>query len=63
MDVTELMGNEIYLYLVIGEHSFVARVDPRSRYTVGEEIDLVFNMDKIHLFDPAADPDNPVAIN
>ncbi len=63
VDVTELMGNEIYLYLVIGEHSFVARVDPRSRYTVGQEIDLVFNMDKIHLFDPSADPENPVAIN
>jgi multiple sugar transport system ATP-binding protein len=63
VDVTELMGNEIYLYLVIGDHSFVARVDPRSRYTVGQEIDLVFNMDKIHLFDPTVDPENPVAIN
>lgn len=63
VDVTELMGNEIYLYMVIGDHSFVARVDPRSRFAVGDEIELVFNMDKIHLFDPAADPENPVAIN
>ena len=27
MDVTELMGNEIFLYLVSGKNTFVARVD------------------------------------
>jgi len=36
VDVTELMGNEIYLYLVSGKHNFVARVDPRTRFKVGE---------------------------
>ena len=30
VDVTELMGNEIFLYLVSGKNTFVARVDPRS---------------------------------
>ena len=28
VDVTELMGNEIFLYMVSGKHNFVARVDP-----------------------------------
>ncbi len=28
IDVTELMGNEIFLYLVNGDHSFIARVIP-----------------------------------
>jgi multiple sugar transport system ATP-binding protein len=31
VDVTELMGNEIFLYLVSGKNTFVARVDQRSK--------------------------------
>jgi multiple sugar transport system ATP-binding protein len=51
VDVTELMGNEIFVYLKSGDHSFVARVDPRSRYQIGDRINLVFNMDNMHIFD------------
>ncbi len=52
VDVTELMGNEIYLYLLTGKKSFVARVDPRTTAHIGETLDLVINMDNMHLFDP-----------
>jgi multiple sugar transport system ATP-binding protein len=52
VDVTELMGNEIFAYLLTGKKSFVARLDPRSRAHVGETIDLTVNMDNMHLFDP-----------
>ncbi len=31
VDVTELMGNEIFLYLVSGNNNYVARVDPTQR--------------------------------
>lgn len=62
VDVTELMGNEIFLYLVSGKHDYVARVDPRSRYTLGEEVKLAFNMDNFHIFDPSLDRENPPAI-
>ncbi len=51
MDVTELMGNEIFLHLLSGDISFVARVDPRSKYTVGDEIQVAFDMDSFHIFD------------
>jgi multiple sugar transport system ATP-binding protein len=51
VDVTELMGNEIFVYLKNGEHAFVARVDPRSRYHMGDKIQVVFNMDNMHIFD------------
>src|ERR1700690_1770984 len=51
VDVTELMGNEILLYLVTGKNTFVARVDPRSKMRVGNKADVVFNMDKFHVFD------------
>ena len=62
VDVTELMGNEIFLYLLSGKNNFVARVDPRTRFQIGDQVQVVFNMDNFHLFDPAADRENPPAI-
>ena len=52
VDVTELMGNEIYLYLLTGKKQFIARVDPRTTARVGATLDMVVNMDNMHLFDP-----------
>jgi multiple sugar transport system ATP-binding protein len=52
IDVTELMGNEIFLYVTSGDHSFVARVDPRTKISMGESTSLLFNMNNMHLFDP-----------
>jgi multiple sugar transport system ATP-binding protein len=51
VDVTELMGNEIFVYLKNGDHNFVARVDPRSRYQMDDKAPVVFNMDNMHIFD------------
>jgi multiple sugar transport system ATP-binding protein len=51
VDVTELMGNEIFVYLLTGKKQFIARVDPRTSASVGKELDVAFNMDNIHLFD------------
>lgn len=51
VDVTELMGNEIFVYMKSGEHNFVARVDPRSRYQMGDKVQVIFNMDNMHIFD------------
>jgi multiple sugar transport system ATP-binding protein len=52
VDVTELMGNEIFVYLLTGQKQFIARMDPRTRARVGIEMDVVVNMDNTHLFDP-----------
>jgi multiple sugar transport system ATP-binding protein len=62
VDVTELMGNEIFLYLLNGDHNFVARVDPRTRVEMGDDLQVVFNMANMHIFDAVADPENPVAV-
>ncbi|MDH4208663.1 MAG: ABC transporter ATP-binding protein [Anaerolineae bacterium] len=51
VDVIEPMGSERYLYLVVGDTDFVARVDPRCAGAVGEELKIVLNMDNMHLFD------------
>jgi multiple sugar transport system ATP-binding protein len=51
VDVTELMGNEIFLYLVSGKNTFVARVDPRSKLRLGQQTSVALDMDAIHIFD------------
>jgi multiple sugar transport system ATP-binding protein len=51
VDVTELMGNEIFLYLVSGKNTFVSRVDPRSTLRVGQQANVAFDMDSFHIFD------------
>jgi multiple sugar transport system ATP-binding protein len=55
VDVTELMGNEIFLYLISGQDSFVARVDPRTSAKMGDRQQLVFNMANMHIFETADD--------
>jgi multiple sugar transport system ATP-binding protein len=51
IEVTELMGNEIFVYLSSGEHEYVARVDPRTSFKMGEKVHVAFNMGNMHIFD------------
>ncbi len=51
VDVTELMGNEIFVYLKTGDQIFIARVDPRSRYQIGDKVQITLSMDNMHIFD------------
>ncbi|MBM4425483.1 MAG: sn-glycerol-3-phosphate ABC transporter ATP-binding protein UgpC [Chloroflexi bacterium] len=55
VDVTELMGNEVFLYLVSGDKNFVGRVDPRSRARIGDRVQVALNLDNMHLFDKATE--------
>jgi len=49
------MGNEVFLYMVAGETTFVGRVDPRTQARMGDRMQVMFNMDNMHLFDPQGD--------
>ena len=51
VDVTELMGAEIYLYLNIGETNMIARVSSRSQSRAGQKIKIAFDMSRFHIFD------------
>ena len=51
VDVTELMGAEIYLYVNIGGIPVTARVEPTSTAKPGDSIKAAFELDKIHIFD------------
>jgi multiple sugar transport system ATP-binding protein len=52
VDVTELMGNEVFVYLMAGTDQLLARVDPRTAARPGQEATVVLDMQKMHAFDP-----------
>ncbi len=51
VEVTELMGNEVIVYLNAKEKTYLARVDPRSKMRVGNSVEIAFDMDRFHIFD------------
>lgn len=51
VDVTELLGSLIYLYVIIGDHQMVAVVDPRTDFKTGDEVQMMMDMNKMHIFD------------
>ena len=50
-EVIEPLGSEVYLYLNTGKHTFIARVGAHNRPDVNKDMDLVFDMSKVHFFD------------
>jgi multiple sugar transport system ATP-binding protein len=53
VDVTELMGNEIFLHLLMENgNPFLARVDPRTEARPGRDVQVAFDMAQMHAFDP-----------
>ncbi len=52
VEVVEPMGAEVYLHLLIGQHSMIARMAGSEHPAVNQDMDLVFDMSKIHFFDP-----------
>ncbi|HSH05869.1 MAG TPA: sn-glycerol-3-phosphate ABC transporter ATP-binding protein UgpC [Anaerolineae bacterium] len=51
IEVVELLGHELHVYLNFGQNKGVAIVDTRVAPSVGDRIDLVLNADRVHLFD------------
>jgi multiple sugar transport system ATP-binding protein len=52
VDVVEPMGSEVFLYLLYGQNSYGARVDSRTEVQPNDVLEVSFNMDKMHAFDP-----------
>jgi multiple sugar transport system ATP-binding protein len=54
VDVIEPMGGNVTVYLAIGDHDLVATIDsesPIASAKPGDEVSIVFEMEKSHLFD------------
>ena len=52
VDVTEPMGSTVYAYLTAGSYSLVADLEAETRAEDGQALEVVFDMNKVHLFDP-----------
>jgi multiple sugar transport system ATP-binding protein len=50
-EVVEPMGSEVYLHLNTGRHTFIARVGAHDRPQVNQDLEVVFDMSKVHFFD------------
>ena len=52
VEVLEPLGAEIVLELSYKGYTFTARMDPQMRARMHDEIEVYFDMERIHLFDP-----------
>ncbi|MDD4184501.1 MAG: ATP-binding cassette domain-containing protein, partial [Candidatus Izemoplasmatales bacterium] len=55
VDVAELLGAETNIHITIGDASIIAKVDARSDLHIGDKLELAFNMEKCHFFDPESE--------
>ncbi|HOT31631.1 MAG TPA: sn-glycerol-3-phosphate ABC transporter ATP-binding protein UgpC [Petrotogaceae bacterium] len=51
VDVVEPLGSETLLHLTIGKQVITAKVDPKSMAKSDQKLDIVFDMEKMHIFD------------
>ena len=51
VEIAEMMGSETYLYLALAKTSIIARVNRRTTAKADDEIKVVLDANKIHLFD------------
>ncbi|MBQ7325096.1 MAG: sn-glycerol-3-phosphate ABC transporter ATP-binding protein UgpC [Clostridia bacterium] len=51
VDVTELMGAEIYLYMTSAGQKLTARVSPRSTTRSGDAVKIALDVSRVHIFD------------
>ena len=52
VEVIEPLGAEIFIYLDIGDHSLVGKMDSQTQVKVEESMEVVIDMEKTHIFDP-----------
>ncbi len=51
VDVVEPMGSEIFIYFSIGKDELAARVPAYVKAEIHQQMELVFNLEKAHVFD------------
>ncbi len=50
-EVVEHLGSEVYIHLNTGKHILIGRVSGDANPQINQDMDLVFDMSKIHFFD------------
>ncbi len=54
-EVVEHLGSEVYIFLNTGKHLIVARVSGDANPRINQDMDVVFDMSKIHFFDKSTE--------
>ena len=60
VDVREALGAETLLYLKISDVDFTARVDPSNKFKPDDEVKMVFDPTRLHIFDAKTEKVLPV---
>ncbi|NTU85773.1 MAG: ABC transporter ATP-binding protein [Chloroflexales bacterium] len=51
VNVTEPLGSEVYAYVENSGKEFIGRLDPRTTARTGHTVEIVLDMEKMHIFD------------
>jgi multiple sugar transport system ATP-binding protein len=51
IEVVEPLGSEIFLHFNTGKNTLVAKVDAHNQAKTNQVIELIINMNKVHLYD------------
>ena len=51
-EIIEPLGAEIFIYLACGKNSLVGKMDSRTQVEIEQNIEMVIDMEKTHIFDP-----------
>jgi multiple sugar transport system ATP-binding protein len=55
VDLVENTGSDLFVHISAGGQMFIARLDKRTHTQAGKPIDVVFNMEQMHAFDPVSE--------
>ena len=55
VEVTELLGATVNLYLKVAGQNIVSTVDSRTSARVGDNIKVAFDVNRMHVFDKATE--------
>lgn len=50
VDIIEMVGAETFLYLKVEDNNIIARVDSKNKHNYADNIEVLFDTTKIHLF-------------
>jgi len=55
VDVVEPLGNNVEMYLAVGDLQMIAMIDNKTQARSGDQVEVIFDMEKSHLFDKESD--------
>ena len=58
VEATQLLPGECIHFMLSGKDRFIARMDPECHFPLGEKVQVILDMERIHLFDPSQDQEN-----